>query len=106
MNIVQLVYKQTEKRIGNIRIYFVVKGVGIFRDPEGALKALKKPFMKISVVIVGKLYNNSSSKEKENTSIEIKKYSFFKRNEFAKDFVLKINDSSLSKLRRGEGGKE
>jgi hypothetical protein len=91
MNIVQLVYKQTEKRIGSIRIYFVVKGVGILHDPEGALKAIR-PFKKISVVIVGKLYTNLSSKEKEDTSIEIKRYSFLKRNEFAKDFGLKIKN--------------
>jgi hypothetical protein len=89
MNIVQLIYKKTGDKIGSVRIYFVVKGVGIFHNPKGAFKAVG-PFKKISVVIIGKLYANSSSKEKENTSIEIKKYSFLKRKEFAKDFGLEM----------------
>jgi hypothetical protein len=91
MNIVQLVYKKTGDKIGSIRIYFVVKGVGIFHNPKGAFRAVG-PFKKISVVIIGKLYSNLSSKEKESTSIEIKKYSFLERKEFAKDFGLKIKN--------------
>jgi hypothetical protein len=92
MNIVQLVYKQTEKRIGSIRINFVVKGVGIFNNPKGALKASKQTLREISVVIVGRLYNSKFHKEGEYTSIEIKRYTFLKRDQFAKDFGLKIKN--------------
>lgn len=92
MNIVQLIYKQTEKQIGSIRINFVVKGVGIFNNPMGAFKALKQTLRPISVVLVGRLYNSTFSKKQEYTSIEIQRYSFVRRKKFIKDFRLKTKN--------------
>jgi len=92
MNIIQLIYKQTGKQIGNVRINFVVKGVGIFNNPKGALKASKQTLRPISVVLVGRLYNSTFSKKQEYTFIEIKRYSFVKRNEFVRDFGLRKKD--------------
>jgi hypothetical protein len=94
MNIIQLIYKQTGKQIGNVRINFVVKGVGIFNNPKGALKASKQTLRPISVVLVGRLYNSTFSKKQEYTFIEIKRYSFVKRNEFVRDFGLRKKDKS------------
>ena len=89
MNILQLICNQTGKQIGSFRTLFVVRGVGVFRKPQNALKAAGGTLRLISVVVIGKLYDSQFAKKNKNTRLEVKNYPFLKRDEFAKDFGIK-----------------
>jgi len=89
MNILQLICKQTGKQIGTLRTVFVVRGVGVFRKPESALKAAKGTLRIIRVIIIGKFYYGETTRKKASARLEVKSYPFLRRDEFAKDFGLK-----------------
>jgi len=89
MNTLQLVCKASGRKIGNIRTIFVVKGAGVFRKPESALKAAAGTLRIIRVIIIGREYYGEFFRNKKNTRMEIKNYPCLKRNEFAKDFGIK-----------------
>ena len=89
METLQLVCRASGKRIGTFKTVFVVRGVGVFRKSQIALKAAKGTLRLISVVAIGKLYDSQFAKKKKSTRLEVKNYPFLKRDEFARDFGIK-----------------
>ena len=89
MNTLQLICKESRKKIADIRTIFIVRGAGVFRKPKSALKAAEGTLKVIRVVIVGKEYYGEFFRKKKNTRMEIRNYPFLQRDEFARDFGIK-----------------